>query len=147
MPPRILIVDDHEIVRDGIRNLLSKSRRDWEICGQATNGKEAVEAVTTLKPDAVILDITMPAMSGLEVAAQIAKSGTGCRILMFTMHDSDSLKSEVRDAGAHGFVLKSQASRNLILAIETILAGGTFFGVRANLDADSGDNTAQGKAS
>jgi DNA-binding NarL/FixJ family response regulator len=130
MAPRILIVDDHEIVRDGIRNLLSKSRRDWEICGQATNGKEAVEAVKVLRPDAVILDITMPIMSGLEAAAQIAKSGLGCRILMFTMHESDSLESEVRDAGADGFVLKSQASQNLILAIETLLAGGTFFAAR-----------------
>ncbi len=134
MAPRILIADDHEIVRDGIRNLLVKSGRDWEICGQATNGKEAVEIARALKPDIIILDITMPVISGLEAASQIAESGLGCRILMFTMHESDSLESEVRDARAQGFVLKSQASRNLILAIDTLLAGGTFFGVRANIE-------------
>jgi DNA-binding NarL/FixJ family response regulator len=127
MGPRILIVDDHEIVRDGLRNLLSQSRPGWVVCGQATNGAEAVEAVRDLGPDAVLLDITMPVMSGLEAARRIAKSGTACRILMFTMHESDSLCREVRDAGAQGYVLKSQAARNLIVAIETILAGGTFF--------------------
>ncbi len=126
--PRILIVDDHEIVREGIRNLLRQSRPGWNICGQATNGEEAVSAVSALKPDVVILDITMPVMSGLEAAARISKSGAGCRILIFTMHESDSLGGEVRQAGAQGFVLKSQAARNLILGIETILAGGTFFG-------------------
>lgn len=131
MGPRILIVDDHEIVREGLRNLLSQSRPAWVICGQARNGEEAVEAVRALAPDAVLLDITMPMMSGLEAARRIAQSGTACRILMFTMHESDSLGQEVRDAGAQGYVLKSQAARNLIVAIETILAGGTFFDVPA----------------
>jgi DNA-binding NarL/FixJ family response regulator len=131
MGPRILIVDDHEIVREGLRNLLSQSRPGWVICGQARNGQEAVDAVRDLAPDAVLLDITMPMMSGLEAARRIAQSGTACRILMFTMHESDSLGQEVRDAGAQGYVLKSQAARNLIVAIETILAGGTFFDVPA----------------
>jgi DNA-binding NarL/FixJ family response regulator len=127
MGPRILIVDDHEIVREGLRNLLSQSKPGWVVCGQGKNGEEAVKAVRDLKPDAVVLDITMPVMSGLEAARRIAGSGTGCRILMFTMHESDSLGREVRDAGAQGYVLKSEAARNLIVAIETILAGGTFF--------------------
>jgi DNA-binding NarL/FixJ family response regulator len=131
MGPRILIVDDHEIVREGLRNLLSQSRPGWVICGQARTGEEAVEAVRDLAPDAVLLDITMPTMSGLEAARRIAQTGTKCRILMFTMHESDSLGQEVRDAGAQGYVLKSQAARNLIVAIETILAGGTFFDVPA----------------
>jgi DNA-binding NarL/FixJ family response regulator len=127
MGPRILIVDDHEIVREGLRNLLSQSRPGWVICGQASNGKDAVDAVRDLAPDAVVMDITMPMMSGLEAARRIAQSGTACRVLMFTMHESDRLGQEVRDAGAQGYVLKSQAAKNLIVAIETILAGGTFF--------------------
>ncbi len=131
MGPRILIVDDHEIVREGLRNLLSQSRPGWVICGQARNGEEAVEAVRDLAPDAVVMDITMPMMSGLEAARRIARLGTTCRVLMFTMHESDSLGQEVRDAGAQGYVLKSQAARNLIVAIETILAGGTFFDIPA----------------
>jgi DNA-binding NarL/FixJ family response regulator len=128
MGPKILIVDDHEIVREGLRNLLSQTRPGWNICGQATNGEEAVAAVTKLRPDAVILDITMPVMNGLEAAARIAKLDKACRILMFTMHESDRLCGEIREAGAQGFVLKSQAGQNLIVAIETLLGGGTFFG-------------------
>jgi DNA-binding NarL/FixJ family response regulator len=127
MPTRILLVDDHEIVREGIRTLIARSRPDWEICGEAGNGEEAVEAVKTLKPDVVILDITMPKMSGLEAAPRIAKLGVGCRVLMFTMHDSERLSSEVRQAKAQGLVLKSQAARDLIRAVDRLLVGGTFF--------------------
>src|SRR5579864_6189545 len=116
MGPRILIVDDHEIVREGLRNLLSQSKPGWIICGQGKNGEEAVSAVRNLAPDAIVLDISMPVMSGLEAARRIAKSGTACRILMFTMHETESLGREVRDAGAQGYVLKSHAAQNLIIA-------------------------------
>lgn len=128
MNPRILIVDDHEIVREGIRTLLGRSRSDWEICGEASNAGEALDAVKTLSPDIVILDITMPGMSGLEAAQKINGMNLPSRILIFTMHESDRLATEVRNAGAHGYVLKSQAARDLVLAIERILGGGTFFG-------------------
>jgi DNA-binding NarL/FixJ family response regulator len=128
MPARILVVDDHEIVREGIRTLIARSRRGWEICGEARDGAEAIEAAKTSKPDIVVLDITMPRMSGLEAASQIAGMGLGCRILMFTMHESERLAGEVRQADAQGFVLKSQAARDLIRAIDCLLAGGTFFG-------------------
>jgi DNA-binding NarL/FixJ family response regulator len=127
MAARILIADDHEIVREGIRTLIDRSRPEWEICGEAPNGEEAIEAVRTLKPDVVVLDITMPRMSGLEAAPRIAKLGLGCRVLMFTMHDSERLTIEARQAQAQGLVLKSQAARDLIRAIERLLAGGTFF--------------------
>jgi DNA-binding NarL/FixJ family response regulator len=131
MNPRILIVDDHEIVREGIRTLLGRSRSDWEICGEASNASEALTAVKTLEPDVVILDITMPGTSGLEVAQRISSMELPSRILIFTMHDSERLATEVRNVGAHGYVLKSQASRDLVLAIEQILSGGSFFGVHA----------------
>jgi DNA-binding NarL/FixJ family response regulator len=127
MAARILIADDHEIVREGIRTLIDKSRPEWNICGEATNGEEAIEAVRTLKPDIVVLDITMPKMSGLEAASKIAKLGLGCRVLMFTMHDSERLSVEVRQAEAHGLVLKSQANRDLVRAIDHLLDGGVFF--------------------
>jgi len=132
MSARILLVDDHEIVREGIRTLITRSRPDWEICGEARDGEEALEAVRTLKPDVVILDITMPKMSGLEAAPRIARMGLGCRVLMFTMHDSDRLSREVRQAEAQGLVLKSQAARDLIRAVDCLLEGGTFF----SLDSD-----------
>src|SRR6185295_9249713 len=133
MPARILLVDDHEIVREGIRTLISRSRPEWEICGEARDGEEALEAVRTLKPDVVILDITMPKMSGLEVAPRIAKLGLGCRVLMFTMHDSNRLSSEVRQAEAQGLVLKSQATRDLIRAVDRLLDGGTFSFAQADV--------------
>ena len=127
MDAKVLIVDDHEIVREGIRRLLTRSRPDWEIMGEATNGKQAVEAVQKLHPSVVVLDVTMPGMSGLEAASHIARLQPDCRILIFTMHDSDRLSAEVRSAGAHGYVQKSQASRDLVDAMETLLQGGTFF--------------------
>jgi DNA-binding NarL/FixJ family response regulator len=128
MPARILIADDHEIVLEGIRTLVGRSRREWEICGEARNGKEAVEMVKTLKPDIAVLDITMPVLSGLRAAIEICKSDVNCKVLMFTMHESDRLDVEVREAGAQGYVLKSQAARDLIRAIDYLLAGDTFFG-------------------
>jgi two-component system nitrate/nitrite response regulator NarL len=127
MTAKILIVDDHEIVREGIRTLLTRSRPHWEICGEATNGQLAIEAVKALKPDVIILDVTMPVMSGLEAAPRINALRLGCRVLIFTMHQSDTFIAEVRNAGAQGYVVKSQAARDLIFAIDRLLAGGTFF--------------------
>ena len=126
MSARIVIVDDHEIVREGIKTLITRARPEWEICGEASSGEQAINACKSLNPDVVVLDITMPGMSGLEAARKIAE--LDCRVLMFTMHESERLADEVRLAGAQGFVLKSQAARDLIRAIDRLLAGGTFFG-------------------
>jgi DNA-binding NarL/FixJ family response regulator len=128
MHARILLADDHEIVLEGIRNLLAKSGRDWKIVGEARNGQEAVAMVKNLRPDVAILDITMPVMSGLEAAKQIADVDSDCRILMFTMHESERLGIEARNSGAHGYVLKAQAARDLIRAIDYLLRDETFFG-------------------
>ena len=128
MEPRILIVDDHEIVRDGIRTLISRSRPDWNICGEASNAVEAMRAVQSLDPDVVILDVTMPGPSGLEVSLRIKTLGLRTRVLIFSMHDTKHLVSEARAAGAQGYVLKSQASRDLVTAVERLLENGTFFG-------------------
>jgi two-component system nitrate/nitrite response regulator NarL len=128
MAVRILVADDHEIVLEGIRTLVGRAGREWEICGEARNGKEAVSMIKTLRPDVAILDITMPLMSGLQAAKEVTGMNTGCRLLMFTMHESSRLGSEVREAGAQGYVLKSQASRDLIRAVDQLVAGNTFFG-------------------
>ena len=128
MAINILLVDDHEIVLEGIRGLVARSGRDWKIGAEARNGRDAVEMVKASKHDIAIVDITMPVMSGLEAAREIARLGTGCRILMFTMHESRRLGIEAREAGAQGYVVKSQAARDLIRAIDCVLAGKTFFG-------------------
>ncbi|HEY3972294.1 MAG TPA: response regulator transcription factor [Candidatus Sulfotelmatobacter sp.] len=130
MPAKILIVDDHEVVREGIRTLITRARPQWEICGEASNAREAIELCRSLKPDVTVLDITMPGMSGLEAASMICAFGS--RVLMFTMHESEHLAIEVAQAGAQGFVLKSQAGKDLIRAIERLLGGGTFFGSESN---------------
>jgi DNA-binding NarL/FixJ family response regulator len=128
MTVRILIVDDHEIVREGLKSHLAASRPDWNICGEATNGEQAIQLTRELKPDLVILDITMPRMSGLEASSRMRKQGITTPVLIFTTHDFERLATEIREAGAQGYVLKSQAVRHLVQAIDAILAGGTFFG-------------------
>ncbi len=128
MPARILIADDHEVVRQGVRAMISRSRPKWEVCAEAANGAEALQAIHSLKPDVAVLDITMPGMTGLDVAHEVARRHLPTALLMFTMHESSRLVGEIREAGAQGFVNKSCAGRDLILAIEALLAGGTFYG-------------------
>lgn len=128
MKARILIVDDHEVLREGLKSLLAKARPEWLVCGEATEGAQAVQLVSDLEPDIVILDISMPGMSGLEAATVMRKKGINTPLLIFTTHDSERLEAEVRKVGAQGYVLKSQAARNLVLAIDELLSGGTFFG-------------------
>lgn len=126
MSVRILIVDDHEIVRQGIRSLL-QTRPHWEICGEAGDGREAVRLAKELRPDAIILDVTMPVMGGLGAASEITKSNPACRVLIFTVDDSATLGKFAQRSGAQGLVVKSRAAQDLVEALETVLAGGTFF--------------------
>jgi len=128
MPVRILVVDDHEVVRQGVHTVIHRARPQWEICGEAGSAQEGIAAAARLKPDIVLLDITMPGMSGLDAASQISALGLPAKILMFTMHDSGELRRNSISVGASGYVRKSDAVRHLVAAIEIILAGGTFFG-------------------
>ena len=124
MKCRILIVDDEREITEILADLLST---DYE-CMVAGSAEEALTRLRDNPFELVMSDITMPGMSGLEVASKIAALRLNCRVLMFTMHESERLSDEVRHAGAQGFVLKSQAARDLIRAIDCLLAGGTFFG-------------------
>jgi len=135
---KVLIVDDHDIVRHGVRSML-RSRPEWEICGEAANGQEALELVSTLKPDIVVLDLTMPVMNGLDATVRIRELGVRCRILIFTMHESDRLYAEIRQAGADGCVQKSRASLDLVRAIDTVLSGDTFFSPHGKVAAATGE--------
>ncbi|WP_447980167.1 response regulator [Candidatus Nitrospira bockiana] len=125
-PVRILIADDHDIVRYGIRALL-QSRTEWEIVWEAANGREAVEATERLKPALCILDLMMPYMNGLEATRQILQRDASAKVLIVTMHESEQLIREVLKAGARGYVLKSHAGRDLPAAIDALSAGGVFF--------------------
>jgi DNA-binding NarL/FixJ family response regulator len=120
LPRRILLADDHETVRKGLRSILG-ARPDWEICGEATNGREAVEQAARFKPDLVIMDIGMPGLNGLGATRQIIRELPGTEVLILTMHDSEQIVWEVLDAGARGFVMKSDAASQLIAAAEALL--------------------------
>lgn len=126
MAIKILIADDHEIVRQGIRRVL-EAKPEWNICGEAANGQEAVRMAQEFTPDVIIMDVTMPVMSGFEAADEISRLPIGSRVLFFTMHDSGSMVGSARRSGAQGYVVKTRAAQDLIQALERLLNGGTFF--------------------
>ena len=123
---RILIADDHELIRNGIRNLLAGLSK-YEVCGEAVNGQEAVRLAKELRPDVIIMDMVMPLMNGLEATKHVIKDGCDARILIFTLHEAKSLAETARKAGARGFLPKSQVCHSLISALEQLHDGGTFF--------------------
>ncbi|HEY1892333.1 MAG TPA: response regulator transcription factor [Steroidobacteraceae bacterium] len=123
---RILIADDHEVVRRGIAAQISQ-RPDWEVVAEATNGRDAVTLALNLKPDLIVLDLTMPELNGLAAASRILASWPEARIVILTVHESEQLVREVLAAGARGYVLKSDAGRILMAALETLLEDGSFF--------------------
>jgi DNA-binding NarL/FixJ family response regulator len=125
-PIRLLIADDHEIVRKGIRSLL-EAQPGWQVTAEASDGREAVEKAREMKPDVTVLDISMPSLNGLEAARQMIKNDARAKILILTQHESDPLIREVLDAGARGYVLKSDASRDLITAVNAVRSNKTFF--------------------
>jgi DNA-binding NarL/FixJ family response regulator len=123
---RILVADDHEVVRQGVRSLL-EAHPGWEVIAEASDGRDAVEKASQLHPDVVILDIGMPNLNGLEATRQILRGHPGARVLILTMHDSEQVVREVLEAGARGFILKSDAGRDLVAAVEALQRNKTFF--------------------
>jgi DNA-binding NarL/FixJ family response regulator len=123
---RILLADDHEMVRRGLRSVL-EGHEGWEVCGEVGDGRAAVEQAKALQPDIVILDITMPELNGLDAARQIREVAPKAEILILTMHSSECFVREVLAAGARGYVVKSDAGRVLLEAVETLRQHRPFF--------------------
>ena len=119
---RILVADDHEVLRHGVR-LILKDEPGWEICGEASDGKEAVERTLALNPDVVILDINMPTLNGLEIVRQISDQRPHIKLLVFTVEESDQTVSAIAAAGAHAYLAKTQAGKELVSALKKLLAG------------------------
>ena len=128
---KLLLADDHEIVREGLRALL-KAYRDCEIVGEAADGRQAVALVKELKPDIVILDISMPLLNGLEATRQILKIRPQTKVLILTMHESDSLIRDILDVGARGYILKTDVGTDLVKAVESLRWNKTFFTQRVS---------------
>jgi DNA-binding NarL/FixJ family response regulator len=122
---RILIADDHEIFRKGLRSLL-ESRAEWEICGEASNGLEAIEAARKLTPDVVLMDIGMPYVNGLDATKQIRKELPKTRVLILSQHDSPHMLTAAADAGAFAYVTKSQVAPELLAALDAVVGGQPF---------------------
>ena len=123
---RILIADDHELMRRGVRSLL-EAEAGWKVVGEAADGQELVEKTEKLRPDVVVLDISMPRLNGLEAAHRIKKILPEVKILILSMHDSEQLARSVLDAGARGYIAKSDTARDLVIAIEALRRNKTFF--------------------
>ena len=113
---KILIADDHELVRSGIRTTLT-ARPEWEVLAEASDGREAVALARKLQPDVIIMDLAMPSLNGLEATRQIHKAVPEARILILTVYESEQTIREVLDAGAQGYLLKSDAGRDLVTAL------------------------------
>jgi DNA-binding NarL/FixJ family response regulator len=116
---RIVVVDDHAVVRRGIRALL-ESQHGWEISAEASTGREAVELARRLQPDVMVLDLSLPELNGLDATRQILKESPRTEVLVLTMHHSEELARNVLQAGARGYVLKSDADESLIAAVESL---------------------------
>ena len=130
-PLRILVADDHELVRRGIRGLL-RARRGWTVVGEAMNGREAVEKANKLKPDVAILDISMPDLDGLQATRRIREAVPTIEVVVLTMHESDQMVRRVLDAGARGYVLKSDLATHLVKAVKDVCAGKMFLTPRVS---------------
>jgi DNA-binding NarL/FixJ family response regulator len=123
---RLVVADDHAVVRQGLRSLLEQ-QPGWKVVAEAATGKDAVIKVREFNPDVAIVDISMPSLNGLEAARQIIESGSKTRIVILTIYDSDAMIKEMLDAGVRGYVLKSDAARDLVVAVEALQDNKTFF--------------------
>lgn len=125
-PVRILVADDHEVMRMGIRNLL-ESVPNWTVSAEAGSGREAVDRALDSSPDIIIMDITMPEMNGFEAAAEIAQRRPDIPVIMFSLHLSEDVVTRFKTGPIRGAVSKSEAARDLLDAVRSVLGGGTFF--------------------
>src|SRR5271156_3845292 len=128
---KVLIADDHEIVRKGLRAIL-EGQRECEVVGEAADGRNAVTMAKDLVPDVVVMDLSMPSLNGLEATRQILKMRPQTKVLILTMHESDSVIREVLDAGARGYILKTDAGRDLVTAVDSLRRNKTFFTSRVS---------------
>jgi len=123
---RLLVADDHEVVRKGVCSLIEE-QPGWKVAAEAVDGRDAIEKVRALRPDVTVMDVSMPSLNGVEATRQIVKHDVRTKVLIFTMHDSDRLIRDALNAGARGYILKSDAGRDLVPAVDALHRNKTFF--------------------
>lgn len=142
-PLRILVADDHHVVRAGLRALL-ESKTGWQVCAEAANGREAVAKSIEAQPDIAVLDIGMPLLNGVETTRQIRKVSPNTEILILTMHDSEHMIQGVLEAGARGYILKDDADKNLLAAVEALRRHKTYMSSRVLVPVSKDASTDSG---
>ena len=123
---RILLGDDHTLVRQGLRKILEE-QPDWEVVGEASDGREAVRETAALQPEVAVLDIGMPLLNGIEATRQIVRRFPGINVLILSMHSEEAYITQAMQAGARGYVLKDAPGKDIVLAIDTVVAGGIYY--------------------
>jgi DNA-binding NarL/FixJ family response regulator len=143
---RILIADDHSVVRAGLRSLL-ESHPGWEVCAEAADGREAADKAAKHKPHVAVLDIGMPLLNGIDATRRIRKSSPDTEVLILTMHESEDLVQQVIEAGACGYILKDDADRILIAAVDALRRHKPYFSTRVSPTTDSANSSEPPKSS
>lgn len=123
--PRVLIVDDHAFIRRGVQTILH-AFPEWEFCGEAENGKEAIRLAAELKPEVIIMDVSMPELNGIEATRAIRKAQPGVKIILLTLHESAELMRSAFRAGASGYLLKTDAEQELVKALTIVIGEGAY---------------------
>jgi two-component system response regulator NreC len=123
--PRVLIVDDHAFIRRGVQTILH-SFPEWEFCGEAENGKEAIRLADELKPEVIIMDVSMPGLNGIEATRAIRKTQPDIKIVLLTLHESAELLRSAFRAGARGYLLKTDAEQELVKALTVVVGEGSY---------------------
>jgi DNA-binding NarL/FixJ family response regulator len=131
--PRVLIVDDHAFIRRGVQTILHRFP-EWEFCGEAENGKEAIRMADELKPEVIIMDISMPGLNGIEATRAIRKTQPGMKIVLLTLHDSSELLRIAFRAGARGYLLKTDAEQELVKALTVVVGEGAYISPKIDDD-------------
>jgi DNA-binding NarL/FixJ family response regulator len=124
---RILLADDHEFVRAGLKKILVSAHEEWDVVGEAVNGLQAIEMGEALRPDVLIVDLSMPGANGLQVTEKLVEAVHGIRIAILTVHSAEPVMKQVRHAGASAFLAKNEAPARIVEVVEKMLAGEKFF--------------------
>ena len=127
--PKVLIVDDHAFIRRGVQGIL-QAHPEWQLCGEADNGKDAVRMARELNPEAIVMDVSMPGLNGVEATRAIRKTNANVKILLLTLHESSELVRTAFQAGINGYLLKTDAEQELVQALNVVIAQGMYVSPR-----------------